>query len=1298
MATNRDVKLTLGVETTGAEEIDKLKQSVEQLAKEGGDAAPEFQQLADEIDRLGQQAAALRTFQELADATDELKVSQQQAQTTVGELADRLQQLALASQTARTAQVNAATSAEEAAKNFRETRDALTLLRNSYDENGNRVANYKAEVERLTRAKIEQKNTLDQANAALRDANAAVREAEQSEAKLQTTYNRSEAALKGVNAALAERSAAFESARTAADQLGVSTDNVAAAQTALVNSLNRLGNEAATVRTQTQFLTQAQNDYADSQRRSKEASDAAAKAAADAARTLQQAFGTVGIRSAQELEAEIRQVRQAMDLVRDGAGLTGRELETAMGAGNARIRELERSLRGVTGQLTLADRAADLLRGSLGQIAAGNLIADGIGSLVEKVKDMGRQFIQANLEIDRLNRTMTQITGSTAGAAEKIAFLRDVANTAGIAVGDITDSFIRFQASASASGIAAAEVDEVFRSVTVAGSKMGLTSDRVALALDALSQIASKGTVSMEELRQQLGDSLPGALAVTAKGLGLTTAELIKLVETGQLTATQFFPAFRRGLEESFGGAGEKVQGLFQAFQRLRNEFRELYQQAADSTAFATLTASLDFLATNFKTISAAVIGFGQALLAVKVAQFVAGLASAGAATEKLTADTAAQTAATAANTAATGANTAAKNANVVATTAQAAASRAASVAATAFTGTLAAVTGAMGALGAAGRALLAVLGGLPGILAIVALNAKELGTFIGETVAKWGEAGAAMRRYEAEMAAQAAREKQAAAEREAAQAKQFQAIQRETLELEKRRKALEAGEIEVRKATEADGVRADLIERMARLYGDEKIAIDAAAEASDVRLKAAQRELEKRAEYIQSLEEEVAKRAAVLAAIGARNEKGEEELRKLQELLANKKQELDQSKSTVESLKVETAERKISAETYADNSKRVGEFREALAAARDTERDLIEMQRQGLPVQEALANARLRIAELTRLTKDAVDDLVAAKKLEARETLVSLEATRSSANAEMELLQAKAASARASGDIRAAMDLETQAKRVKLEVDRISLEIKRVEIELERAELKIRLENLDVNDKLYESKKKELELRIKMTDIKSKEIESSKELINIREQEVNASARAANALGRETGAREGNIDSINKERDALEAAAEAKRKYWNVDKDGFTLDANGQRMQQSAPTDRYVLDTAKAQGLTDQQAIELVDRFIRNGEGVGNTNGMDWFSSVNKAISDLVVEEARKRANGEGGSQTTTTNTATRPTTTTPTTATSGGIGGRTININLNGINTPIGVSTQEDADKLGRIFQQIEEASRRS
>ena len=45
----------------------------------------------------------------------------------------------------------------------------------------------------------------------------------------------------------------------------------------------------------------------------------------------------------------------------------------------------------------------------------------------------------------------------------------------------------------------------------------------------------------MEELRQQLGEALPTALGATALGMGRTTAELTKLIESGSVS----FPSLR---------------------------------------------------------------------------------------------------------------------------------------------------------------------------------------------------------------------------------------------------------------------------------------------------------------------------------------------------------------------------------------------------------------------------------------------------------------------------------------------------------------------------------------------------------------------------------------------------------------------------------------------------------------------------------------------------------------------------------------------------------------------------------
>lgn len=133
----------------------------------------------------------------------------------------------------------------------------------------------------------------------------------------------------------------------------------------------------------------------------------------------------------------------------------------------------------------------------------------------------------------------------------------------------------------------------------------------------------------------------------------------------------------------------------------------------------------------------------------------------------------------------------------------------------------------------------------------------------------------------------------------------------------------------------------------------------------------------------------------------------------------------------------------------------------------------------------------------------------------------------------------------------------------------------------------------------------------------------------------ADAHGRAAHAareqlteLERLNAAKEREIAAQEKANQLMEREAELRRKKWNVDKEGFTLDSNGQRMQQSVPTGNYVLETAKGQGLTEEIALELMDRFFQNGRGVGGEGGLDWFSAVNKAIAERVIEETRKRVN----------------------------------------------------------------------
>ena len=96
----------------------------------------------------------------------------------------------------------------------------------------------------------------------------------------------------------------------------------------------------------------------------------------------------------------------------------------------------------------------------------------------------------------------------------------------------------------------------------------------------------------MEELRQQLSERLPAAMGLTAKGFGITEAQLVALVSSGQLAFRDFIVPFTEGLKVMQG----EVDGLVPAWERLKGFFSEMAQGAGDAGAVVFLTGALKIL------------------------------------------------------------------------------------------------------------------------------------------------------------------------------------------------------------------------------------------------------------------------------------------------------------------------------------------------------------------------------------------------------------------------------------------------------------------------------------------------------------------------------------------------------------------------------------------------------------------------------------------------------------------------------------------------------------------------------
>lgn len=243
--------------------------------------------------------------------------------------------------------------------------------------------------------------------------------------------------------------------------------------------------------------------------------------------------------------------------------------------GSKKYKELAAEIRKATSERTKADAAqGGGIGASLGQGLGGLAAAAGIGVSFAGVATAIKSAVDAAVELESITKKLENTLGPT-GAAGALNFTRELSDQLGVSFKTLADTFGSFTAAASSAGLPLQQQKDLFAAVAKAGQALGLSNDALRGSFLALQQIASKGTVSLEELRGQLGERLPIALTAAANGLQINQRELLALVESGKLTASEFFPALTKGLNQLTKGAGG-LETSAQQFQKLQNAWEEL--------------------------------------------------------------------------------------------------------------------------------------------------------------------------------------------------------------------------------------------------------------------------------------------------------------------------------------------------------------------------------------------------------------------------------------------------------------------------------------------------------------------------------------------------------------------------------------------------------------------------------------------------------------------------------------------------------------------------------------------------
>lgn len=154
------------------------------------------------------------------------------------------------------------------------------------------------------------------------------------------------------------------------------------------------------------------------------------------------------------------------------------------------------------------------------------------------------------------------------------------------------------------------KVVPIFEGASTAAAALQLNPEQQGRLFTAFNQIAGKGTVQSEELRQQLGE-LGVSFQLAARAAGMTTTEFNKQLAAGAVLSQDFLPKFANQLKLELGGAalaaGDSLQGLENKVANAATKLQEGFGKESVPIATAglkTFAGTLEFAGNNVSTLT----------------------------------------------------------------------------------------------------------------------------------------------------------------------------------------------------------------------------------------------------------------------------------------------------------------------------------------------------------------------------------------------------------------------------------------------------------------------------------------------------------------------------------------------------------------------------------------------------------------------------------------------------------------------------------------------------------------------
>ena len=250
-----------------------------------------------------------------------------------------------------------------------------------------------------------------------------------------------------------------------------------------------------------------------------------------------------------------------------------------------------RSLKGMA-QIAGAIAGAGVFGGAEGAIGAGiggivggapgALVGGAIGAQVGQFTGALAEVAQYDAALEKQRKALRLVIGDTDQYNKAQAFLAKTSKDLAIPQDVIVRQFTSLTASVKGAGLSVDDAKESFLAIASGIRGTGGSLEDMKSAMRATSQVFSKGKVSAEELRQQLGERLPGAFTLFAESMGKTPAELDKALEQGKVTLEDFLGFSQKLFDEYGENAKILAQAPESAGDRLQTEISNLKDNLGD--------------------------------------------------------------------------------------------------------------------------------------------------------------------------------------------------------------------------------------------------------------------------------------------------------------------------------------------------------------------------------------------------------------------------------------------------------------------------------------------------------------------------------------------------------------------------------------------------------------------------------------------------------------------------------------------------------------------------------------------